>query len=64
VNEVTIIDTECYKDLDKLNLVKLAYEVKVLGSSRFSLLPQLPLKMMLTLKVFKSDCDKKITSLC
>jgi len=31
---------ERFKGLDKLNLVKLAYGGKALGSSRFSLLPQ------------------------
>ena len=39
------------RDLDKLALVKLGYDGSVLGSSQFLLLPQLPQKMTLTLKV-------------
>jgi len=47
--------TERFTDLDKLNLGKLAYAGIVLGTSQFSLLSLLPLKMTLTPKVFKSD---------
>ena len=43
------------KNLDKLNLLKLANGGLVLGSSQFLLLPQLPLKMILASKVVKSD---------
>jgi len=32
---------------------KFAYDVSILGSSQFTLLPQLPLKTMLSLKVIK-----------
>ena len=42
------------KDLDKLNLVKLAYGGLVLGSSKFPLL-HLSQKMMLNSKVVKID---------
>ena len=38
------------KDLDKLNLVKLAFGGLVLSPSRFSLAPQLPQNMMLAAK--------------
>ena len=41
------------KDLDKVNLIKLAYGGKVLGSSTFPRLLQLPQKMTLTSKVVK-----------
>jgi hypothetical protein len=34
---------------------KFAYGGSILGSSQFTLLPQLPLKMMLGLKVVKFD---------
>ena len=37
--------SECFMDLDKLNLVKLGYGGSVLGSSQFLLLPQLPQEM-------------------
>jgi len=40
-------------DLDRLNLVKLAYGGKVLG--QLSLMPQLPVKMTLDPKVVKRD---------
>ena len=56
----------CYsgiKDLDKVNLAKLNYGVKVLGSNWYSLLSQLPQKMMLDSKVVKSDF-KIILSIC
>jgi hypothetical protein len=38
------------KDLGKFNLVKFSFGGNVLGSSRFSVLPQLPLKIALALK--------------
>jgi len=47
--------TERFTDLDKLNLFTLAYGGKVLDSSRFSLLPQQPLKRLLDSKVVKID---------
>ena len=50
-------------DLDKLNLVKLGYDGSVLGLSQFLLLPQLPQKMILALKVVKSNSEI-IISLC
>ena len=50
-NEYTV----CIKDLGKLNLVKFPYGGKVLGSSRFSVLPPLPLEIALALKVVKSN---------
>ena len=53
--------TECVMDLDKLNLVYLGYGGSVLGLSQFLILPQLPQKMTLTIKVVKSD--SKIVSL-
>jgi len=40
---------------------KFAYDGSILGSSQFTLLPQLPLKTMLSLKVVKIDC--KISNL-
>ena len=54
--EITIVGI---KDLDKLNLVKLAYVGLVLGLSLFLLLLQMPQNMTLALKVVKSD--SKIT---
>ena len=51
------------KDLDKLNLVKFVYGGVVLGSSKFSLLPQLSQNIMLASKVVKAD-SKIIISLC
>jgi len=48
---------------EKLNLVKLAYGGLVLISRQFSPLPQLSLKMILTLKVVKSGL-KIILSRC
>ena len=39
----------CVRDMDKRNMVKLANGVKVLSSSQFLLLPQMPQKMMLAL---------------
>jgi hypothetical protein len=44
---------EHFTNLDKLNLVKLSLVGKVFGLSRFSLLPQLSLKLTLALKVVK-----------
>jgi hypothetical protein len=41
---------------------KFAYDGSILGSSQFTLLSQMPLKMMLNLKVVKSD-SKIIISL-
>ena len=49
------------KDLDKLNLLKLAYGDLVLGLSQFFLLPQLPQNKTLASKLLKSD--SKITIL-
>ena len=50
------------KDLDKPNLIKLAYGGLILGLSWFSLLHQLPQKLLLDSKVVKSD-SKIILSL-
>jgi hypothetical protein len=47
--------TERFKALDKLDLVKLAFGGKVLGSIPFSLLTQLSHKMMFDSRVVKSD---------
>jgi hypothetical protein len=44
--------TERFTDLGKLNFPMV---VQVLGSSQFSVLPQLPSKTMLNLKVVKID---------
>ena len=51
LGEMGIICTELVMDLDRPNLVKLCYGGLVLGLSQFSLLPQLPQKMMLASKV-------------
>jgi len=40
---------------------KFAYSGSILGSSQFTLLPQLPLKTMLILKVVKIDSKIKAT---
>ena len=58
-----MVDTVRIKDLGKLNLVKFPYGGKVLGSSRFLVLPQLPLKTALALKVVKSDSKNHLVSL-
>jgi len=50
-------------DLDELNLVRLAYSGKVLGSSQFLLLPQQPEKVKIPSKVVKSNL-KIIILLC
>ena len=47
--------TESVTDLDKLNLVKLAYGEKVLCSSQYLLLSHLPKRKMLASKVAKSE---------
>ena len=44
-----------FKDLDKLNLVKICNGGKVLGSSQFLILPQLPQKTMLASKEVKNN---------
>ena len=49
-------------DLDKLNLVKMRSGGLVFGSSKFPLLPKLPQKMIIALKVVKID-SKIIISL-
>jgi len=46
-----------------LGEAKFAYGGEILGSSQFTLLPDLPLKMMLGLKVVKID-SKLSNSLC
>jgi len=46
---------EYFTDLDMLNLIKFDYGGLFLGSSQFSVLLQLPQKMMLTSKEVKSD---------
>jgi len=45
---------ESFTDLDKLDMVKFAYDVLVLGRSLFSILPQYPQNMNLTSKGDKS----------
>ena len=49
-------------EFEQLNLVKFGYGGSVLDLSQFWLLPKLPQKMTLTLKVVKSD-SKIIISL-
>jgi len=44
--------TECFKDLGQANF---AYGCSILGLSQFTILPQMPLKTMLSLKVVKID---------
>ena len=51
------------KDLDNLNLLKIRSGDKVLGSSQFLLLSQLPQKTMLASKVVKNN-SKIVISLC
>ena len=48
---MSFVGTVHIMDLYKLNLVKFCKSGLVLGSSQFPLLPQLPQKTMLTLKV-------------
>ncbi len=48
---------ECVKALDKLQLV---YGGSVLGSGEFSILPQLPHKILLASKVVKSDSNRLV----
>ena len=52
---------ECFADLGKFGQAKFAYSGSTLGLSKFTQLPQLPMKMMLSLKVVKSD--SKISNL-
>ena len=59
---VKVLLTVRIKDLDKLNLIKLAYGGLVLGLNYILLLPQLPHKIMLASKVVKRD-SKIIISL-
>jgi len=40
---------------------KFAYGGSILGSSQFTLLPQLPVKAMVDLKVVKIDSEDKLT---
>ena len=54
--------TECVRELDKLNLVKLGYGGSLLGLSQFLLLSQVAQKMTLALKVVKSDSEIIIPS--
>jgi len=44
-----------YRAFHGIGQAKFAYGVSILGWSQFTLLPQLPLKMMLSLKVVKID---------
>jgi len=46
---------ECITDLYQLNLANFAYGGLVLDLSHFFILPQMPQKIMLTLKVVKRD---------
>ena len=57
------VATERIKDLDKLNMVKTCNGGKVLASSQFLLLPQLPQITLLDSKVVKND-SKIVISLC
>ena len=52
---VLSISTECFTDLDNLNLVKLCNGGLALGSSKYLPLPQVHQEMMLDLKVVKND---------
>jgi hypothetical protein len=45
----------CYRAFHRFGQAKFPEGGSVLGSSQFSILPQLPLKMMLGLKVAKID---------
>jgi len=47
-----------YRAFQGFGQAKFAYGGSVLGSSQFTLLPQLPLKTMLDLKVVKIDLKK------
>ena len=58
-----LVYAERFTDLDKLNLVKIYNGSKVLGSSQFLILPQLPQKTTLASKVVEID-SKIIISLC
>jgi len=51
-----------YRAFHRFGQAKFDYGGSILGSSRFSMLPQLPLKTMLDLKVVKID-SKIIASL-
>jgi len=52
----SIINSTCSKRFEDLGQAKFAYGCSILGSSQFTLLPQLPLKtMLLSLKVVKID---------
>jgi len=53
----------CYRVFHRFGQAKIPDGGSVLGSSQFSILPQLPLKMMLGLKVVKID-SKISNSLC
>jgi len=47
-----------YRLIHGFGRAKFAYSGSILGSSQFTLLPQLPVKMMLNLKVVKNDLKK------
>jgi len=57
------LDNADIKDLDKINLVKIRNGGKVLGSSQFSILSQLPQKAILASKVVIND-SKIVITLC
>ena len=61
--EIAQVRTRHFKDLDKLNLVKLTDGDLVLGSRQVLIQPQLPYKMKLASKDVKSD-SQIIISLC
>ncbi len=53
--QVSHTEPKSYKAFHRFGQAKLAYSGSILGSSQFTLLPQLPPKMMLDLKVVKID---------
>jgi len=59
---LTKMTSQFYRAFHGFGQAKFAYGGLVLGSSQFSLLPQLPLKTMLDLKAVKID-SKLIMSL-
>ena len=55
VDKISFKNTECVRDLDKINFVKLGNGGSVLGLGQFLLLLQLPQQMTLASKVVKSE---------
>jgi len=50
-----VFESKSYRAFDEFGQAKFAYDGSVLGLSQFTLLPQLPLKMMLYSKMVKID---------